>query len=71
MQFYLEICFSLKDAVWNDPNFLSEFRSTIKDVLNETLKDLGIDPQWESIPKETFDTHMKTIHHTQSFIAKV
>jgi hypothetical protein len=35
------------------------------------LKDLGIDPEWITIPIATFNEKMQTIRHRQNILCKV
>ncbi|XP_044729714.1 zinc finger protein DZIP1 [Chrysoperla carnea] len=51
----------------HDESFLYEFRKTIEGVVHTSLQELGVDPQWKSIPQSTFEDHLKRLQHSQKF----
>jgi len=45
-------------------------RENAKDVFDNRLKDLGIDPEWQGIPAATFKQKMEIVKHQQNINAK-
>ncbi|KAJ8871907.1 hypothetical protein PR048_028247 [Dryococelus australis] len=62
---------SLQEAIALNPNILTELKGDLQDILERRLRELGIDPEWEGIPKATFMQKMSTVKHQQNITAKV
>ncbi|KAL0267777.1 UNVERIFIED_CONTAM: hypothetical protein PYX00_009948 [Menopon gallinae] len=51
-------------------NILGNAKSEIVNGLHNRLKDLGIDPEWSGIPKETMKQKLKILEHHRSLLSK-
>lgn len=48
-----------------------EQQINLKDIFEQKLRDLGIDPEWQGIPKATFKQKMDILKHHQKIAIKV
>ncbi|OAD59232.1 Zinc finger protein DZIP1L [Eufriesea mexicana] len=51
-------------------SFHRKLQSSIKDAFEQKLRDLGIDPEWQGIPKATFKQKMDILKHHHKLTAK-
>ncbi|XP_046605714.1 zinc finger protein Dzip1 [Neodiprion virginianus] len=59
-----------KEWIRENSEILQELKEHLRDVFDGKLKDLGIDPEWDGIPKATFKQKMETVIHHQNINAK-
>ncbi|XP_034193934.2 DAZ interacting zinc finger protein 1 isoform X2 [Osmia lignaria lignaria] len=64
-------------SVSSKPKRLTEYDSlykklqiNLKDIFEQKLRDLGIDPEWQGIPKATFKQKMDILKHHQKIATK-
>ncbi|XP_046734238.1 zinc finger protein Dzip1 isoform X2 [Diprion similis] len=59
-----------KEWILENSELLQELKEHLRDVFDGKLKDLGIDPEWNGIPKATFKQKMETVIHHRNINAK-
>lgn len=65
-----KIPFSLKSKKITEHNY-KNLQANLMDVFEQKLKDLGIDPEWQGIPKTTFKQKMDILKHHHKLAIKV
>jgi len=55
----------------NKAQVLAPLREDIEGVMNRSLRELGIDPEWKGIPNATFQSASATLQHQRSISQKV
>ncbi|XP_012258023.2 cilium assembly protein DZIP1L [Athalia rosae] len=61
---------SLKDLLDTNSAVLQELNEHLREVFDNKLKDLGIDPEWNGVPYATFEQKMETVAHHQKINSK-
>ncbi|XP_006609158.1 origin recognition complex subunit 1 isoform X2 [Apis dorsata] len=64
-----KIPFSLKSKKITEHNY-KNLQANLMDVFEQKLKDLGIDPEWQGIPKTTFKQKMDILKHHHKLAIK-
>lgn len=52
-------------------SFYKKLQKNLRDIFEQKLRDLGIDPEWQGIPKQTFRQKMDILKHHQKITTKV
>lgn len=61
----------MKQAVASNPHILTKLKENLQSLMNQRLRELGIDPEWSGVPQVTFAQKMVTLQHQQNLTAKV
>lgn len=69
-EYKTQLPFSLKSKKITEHNYKS-LQASLMDVFEQKLKDLGIDPEWQGIPKTTFKQKMDILKHHHKLAVKV
>lgn len=69
-EYKTQLPFSLKSKKITEHNYKS-LQTSLMDVFEQKLKDLGIDPEWQGIPKTTFKQKMDILKHHHKLAVKV
>ncbi|XP_061941461.1 repetitive organellar protein isoform X4 [Apis cerana] len=68
-EYKTQLPFSLKSKKITEHNYKS-LQASLMDVFEQKLKDLGIDPEWQGIPKTTFKQKMDILKHHHKLAVK-
>lgn len=69
-EYKTQLPFSLKSKKITEHNYKS-LQACLMNVFEQKLKDLGIDPEWQGIPKTTFKQKMDILKHHHKLATKV
>lgn len=69
-EYKTQLPFSLKSKKITEHNYKS-LQASLMDVFEQKLRDLGIDPEWQGIPKTTFKQKMDILKHHHKLAVKV
>ncbi|XP_026301210.1 zinc finger protein DZIP1L isoform X2 [Apis mellifera] len=68
-EYKTQLPFSLKSKKITEHNYKS-LQASLMNVFEQKLKDLGIDPEWQGIPKTTFKQKMDILKHHHKLAVK-
>ncbi|XP_075235833.1 uncharacterized protein LOC142332971 [Lycorma delicatula] len=61
---------SVEKLLASNPEIFYSLRKDLQSILDRRLRDLGVDPEWTSLPRKTFSTKMSTLKHHMKITAK-
>lgn len=62
---------NFKELIEENSDVLQELNAHLREMFDDKLRDLGIDPEWNGIPNATFKQKMETVAHHQNINSKV